>query len=436
MSFNPFRTQSSVSNEETEMGIRSYIADGVCSITQVGLQGGMFLTAFALFLGASKTQIGILAAIGFLSQVMQLPGLLMVGWLPSRRGITFLSAGLSRLAWLPILCMAFYGLLSVNVMLSLLIVSAFIGAIAGPAWNSLIRETIPEERLGAINGKRNRLGLSLAMVATLSAGFFLDTIQKNAPEWTGASYAGIFSLGFIFAMTGLWGIYRIPEKDQSQMEKPKLGALLKAPLKDKNFVMLISFLSLITFVLSMVSPFFTVYLLKRLDISMLMLTILGIASQLSNIFFFKVFGLLIDKLSNKSVLSVCIPIFLSMVVMWCFTTLPEKHKYTMHLLFVIQIISGCALAGITLGTQNLTLKLSPKGMAHGRGRLGGFCGGGFRSIHWRLFDGSHRWGRAVHAPCAENGTSTVYFADYEFSVVRLSFYSFGIRRACFSIFSR
>ena len=42
------------------------------------LQGGVFLSAFALAIGASNYEIGLIATVTFLSQLMQLPGLFVL----------------------------------------------------------------------------------------------------------------------------------------------------------------------------------------------------------------------------------------------------------------------------------------------------------------------------------------------------------------------
>src|SRR5919106_3430889 len=92
-------TPPQLTDHDLERGTRLITVDGICSMAMASLQGGPFLTAFALGLGASNYEIGLLAAIGFLSQAVQLPALFLVRAFPYRRAITVASALSSRLVW-------------------------------------------------------------------------------------------------------------------------------------------------------------------------------------------------------------------------------------------------------------------------------------------------------------------------------------------------
>ena len=60
-----FEPRSDLSPEEVQKGLRFVVGDGICSSAMGALQGGAFLVAFALALGATNFEIGILAAVGF-----------------------------------------------------------------------------------------------------------------------------------------------------------------------------------------------------------------------------------------------------------------------------------------------------------------------------------------------------------------------------------
>ena len=68
-----------------------------------------------------------------------------------------------------------------------------------------------------------------------------------------------------------------------------------------------------------------------------------------------------DKYSNKSVLQICAPIYLLCILAWTFTTMPDKHPFTIPLLVIIHIFSGISVSGVNLALSNIGLKLAPKG---------------------------------------------------------------------------
>ena len=74
---------------DTELGrsLRLMIWEGVASGALFSLGSGGFMAAFALALGANNLQVGILAALPFITQVAQLPAILAVERFRTRKAI-------------------------------------------------------------------------------------------------------------------------------------------------------------------------------------------------------------------------------------------------------------------------------------------------------------------------------------------------------------
>jgi hypothetical protein len=81
------KTQENLTERQVEIGLKHIIADGIASQVMGILTGGAFLTAFAIKLGASNMIIGLLAAIGPLSQLLQLPSVILIEKIRNRRAI-------------------------------------------------------------------------------------------------------------------------------------------------------------------------------------------------------------------------------------------------------------------------------------------------------------------------------------------------------------
>jgi MFS family permease len=118
-----------------------------------------------------------------------------------------------------------------------------------------------------------------------------------------------------------------------------------------------------TFAINLAAPFFTVYMIKRLDFPMSFIIGLSIVSQVTHLVFLRIWGSFTDKFSNKSVLRVSSPLFLFCIIGWTFTTLPEKHMLTIPLVVLIHVFMGMSTAGINLGAGNIGFKLAPQGKA-------------------------------------------------------------------------
>jgi hypothetical protein len=80
------------------MGLWQVVAGGGLE----GITSGGFLAAFALALGASNLQIGILTALPFMVQPIQIPAVLLVEKLKNRKLIGVASYFVTHSLWIPI----------------------------------------------------------------------------------------------------------------------------------------------------------------------------------------------------------------------------------------------------------------------------------------------------------------------------------------------
>jgi MFS family permease len=104
-------------------------------------------------------------------------------------------------------------------------------------------------------------------------------------------------------------------------------------------------------------------MLKTLEYPMAKVMVLTIASQLSNLASLGIWGSLIDRFSNKAVLSISAPLFLVCILAWTFTGLPWANAMTFEMLFGIHMLMGISTAGVALASNNIAMKLSPSGQA-------------------------------------------------------------------------
>lgn len=346
-------------------GLRQVIKDGMASQAMATLTGGAFLTAFALKLGANNAIIGLLASLPFIAQLTQIPALFLVEWYRRRRSICVWASAASRTAWLIVAFtpLLFPQALRIKVLLWAVFLHSVLAAVSSVSWNSWIRDLIPEDMLGRFFSRRMVFTTSVAIVLSLLAGYFVDFWGTKLPERDPFAYSILFFFGFAFGMIGVYFLSTIPDIPMpSPTERINVGALLR-PFKDRNFLRLLHFSSSWNFAVNLATPFFVVYMLQRLELSMTIIVALQILSQMVSLSFLSIWGRLTDAFSNKSVLAVSAPLYIGAIISWSFTTLPEKHALTFPLLVAIHIAMGASQAGVTLATSNIGLKLSPRGEA-------------------------------------------------------------------------
>ncbi|PIW30237.1 MAG: MFS transporter [Rhodospirillales bacterium CG15_BIG_FIL_POST_REV_8_21_14_020_66_15] len=355
-----------LSEAEVETGLNWLLRNGIWAQGMETLALGPILVAYALYFEASNLAIGLLAALPNLGQLALLPAVQIVEKVRRRRFLAVAFGAASR----PMLLLMATAVLmptkeaGLAVLLTGLTLRYTLGAFVGCSFNSWIRDLVPEHRMGAFFASRLMWMTGIGMTVSLLAGLFVDEWGRLMPHRDAEGYSILLVLAFLAGCASVYCMCRIPEPAMPPAERHlPLTERLAQPFKDVNFRNLVIFLGAWNFAINLAAPFFTVYLYKRLGLSVTMVTVLLIVSQAANIAVLKTWGRIADNFSNKGVLTVAAPLFVLSIFLWTFTTLPEKHALTMPLLIVIHVLTGISTAGVTLASGNIGLKLAPRGAA-------------------------------------------------------------------------
>ncbi len=353
-----------IDEAEVEVGLRALLYDGVCSQIMGTFTGGAFLVAFALLLGASNTVIGLLAAVGPLTQLLQIPAIYVIDRTALRKALVVVSSFLSRGFWLVVAVIPWLVPREQTVMVLLICLLLYfgLGTISGCAFNSWMRDFVPEKIMGRYFGKRMAVATAVGAALTVLAGFGVE-FGKRVMSDQFTPYSVLFVLGAIAGLTGVYFLARIPEPRMEVHTPQGLFKTLGEPFRDFDFRRLLLFLGSWNFAVNLAAPFFAVYMINRLEMSLALVLGLSVVSQACNVAFFKIWGSAADRFSNKSVLSISGSLFILSIALWPFLTMPERYFLTLPLLFVIHILAGISTAGVNLCAGNIALKAAPKGKA-------------------------------------------------------------------------
>jgi MFS family permease len=359
-----FRPSEQLTEEQVEKGLKLVVKDGLAAEAMATLTGGAFLTAMALSMGATNFQIGLLAALPTIANIFQLVAIWLVQKYNNRRAISVIGSFFARFPLLVIglLPLMFSGGSSIVALIVLLFVHYFFGSICGTSWNSWMRDLVPQQKLGTYFAHRSRLIQILNVTLSIAVALSLDFIKARFPDHEIMAYSVMFIAGGCLGMLGVWLLSRTPEP-KAELSKENIFKLFKKPLGDKNFRNLLVFNSFWAFALNLATPFFSVYLMKMLHMPLSYIIGLNMLSQFTSIFFIRIWGRLSDKYSNKTIIRICAPIYIAVIIAWTFTTMPSIHLFTIPLLILIHIFNGISTSGINLAMSNIVLKLAPRGEA-------------------------------------------------------------------------
>ena len=345
-----------------ERASRLVLYDALSHEAMGALTTGVFLVGFAVVLGASNFAIGVLAAVPFLAQLLQIPAVLLIERWRARRSVCVWASGIGRCF---LLASAVAPLLGpeagVMALIGAVAVHQGTAAISGCAWNSWMRDLVPPTEYGRFFGRRTAATTAVSIVMAFVGGLAVDAWKDHVPGNPALGYSCLFAAS---ALIGLFGVYLLritPERPMPRVrEYTHFFKLLAAPFLDGNFRRLILFLSSWNFAVNLATPFFTVYMLKTLGYDMTVIIALTIISQLSNLAALGIWGTLIDRFSNKVVLRISAPLC---ILGWTFTGVSWAQPIMLYLLGAIHVLMGLSMAGVALASGNIAMKLSPEGKA-------------------------------------------------------------------------
>ena len=344
-----------------DRALRALVWDGAWANIVTFLTSGVLLVGFALALGAGPMTIGLLGAIPFLAQLAQLPAIALIERVRRRRRIAVAANTGARVLVLAMATIPFVDNPAVGrgLLLAGIGVMAVLGAVAVCAWNSWMHDLLPKEKLGRFFAPRLFWAGAFALVAAPAGGFLVDH-WPLAPRLT--AYSALFVVAALAGFVSSFWLSRVPDVPLPAPfgRRRPLLAPLWAPLTNRTFRPLLLFSAVWNFACNVSAPFFAVYFIQQLGLSLGVVVILWAISQLAYMLTLRMWGRLSDRLSPRAILSVGVPVYLGAVLALPFAALPVPHPLTVPVLAVIHLVMGAATAGIGLASANIGLAMAPQ----------------------------------------------------------------------------
>lgn len=366
-----FLPKATLSREEVRRGLRLLTMEGTASMGFGSITTSGFLAAFALMLGADNLEIGVLAALPFATMPVQLGTVSLVEHTGYRKLISTSLWFAAQLLWIPVALIPLFapvpGDRAVVVLLALIAARSVFAAMQSAAWNSWLRDLVPQKMLGSFFARRLMFANVAAMVFGLGAAVFVDhwktstTGSTQALGYTYAILAGVLLLGL--ASPVLRSLIPEPLQEPPNRGQQSMWSALSEPVRDSAFRPLVQFLFTWKLVLNLATPFFAVYMLEGLGLSLTLVMALTVLSTAFNALFLRVWGPLADRFGNKPILSLSASLYLVVILGWVFAGVLGSFTATLAWLAVLQILAGVATAGVSFTTSTFGMKLAPGGKA-------------------------------------------------------------------------
>jgi MFS family permease len=351
----------SLSQQQVRRALRLSIWEGALATIPISITGAIggsvFLTGFALLLGANSFQLGLLGALPFIGQLFGFLSAYLEERLGARRMLVLISALGGRLIWVVLLALPFLSFLrgaEVAIFLLGIAISHALNGMAGNAWLSWMSDLVPPRERGRYFGVRNMVGSVVAMAVTFGAGLVVDHFRADGQEALG--YALIFSVAVITAIGAALVLAQQPEPPlrRDAQARLKVGELFSLPLRDSRFRTFTLVAAAWAMATGIAAPFFNAYGLEQLNLSFAMLSLQAIVTSAVALVFQPLIGRLQDSLGDRTVLlgSICGTLLLPWG--WVLST-PDN---IMPLWFT-SVFSGIFWPGISQGMVNVLMDRAP-----------------------------------------------------------------------------
>lgn len=340
-----------MNNDKVKKGLRISIVQGLFSNIHITLTGGMFLTGFALYLGATPFHIGLLAAIPALLTSFGFVSAFLVNRLTHRKPLTVITSGISRLLFfVPALLLLFNYKPALSYFLILIGVFNALLTIADNSWLSWMSDLVPKESRGRFFGIRNTgMGL-IGMIISFLGARFLDYYKAQGQNNFG--FGIIFLVASIAATIGTILLSQQPEIITPR-ERTHLKNIITAPFKDTNFRKFLKFVGFWYITGGIAGPFYIVFMLQNLKMSYSTVAIYSIIAGLVVLIFQPLWGKAIDRFKSKPVLFINFFSVGFLPLIWLFPT-----PIFLFPVWIDAFLTGIFWPGVNLSVFNIVFSLS------------------------------------------------------------------------------
>jgi MFS family permease len=350
--------------------LRASTLDGVFATVFSNIAGGVLLSNFLVELDATPVEVGMLASIPMLANLLQPLGAYFSERTTSRHNYCLWIYLPSRLLWL--ILVAGTALVSwgkadphqlVNWTLAIVLASHFWGALGSASWLSWLAVLVPRRLRGRYFGIRNSAASLTNLLSVPILGWMVSACGGSISGYgivlLVGIVAGIISLGFQFFMVDVnpQVQHAVPDNANETIETTWNSSAWLEIFKDTNFLKFLLYISVWMFAVNLSAPFFNLYLLDNLDLDIRWVTLYNSLAAGANLLMLVAWGRIADRVGNR-------PLLLLVGILVAITPLfwlgVSTNTWSLWLwLPALHLLTGGTWAAIDLCSNNLQIGVAP-----------------------------------------------------------------------------
>jgi len=349
--------------------------DGVAATVFSNITGGVLLTNFLLQLGATPFEIGLVAAIPLVANLLQPLGAYWSEQTTSRHYFCLWVYGPARILWFLLvlgIALCDWGRIEPHTLirwtLAIASLSYGVGALGSAPWFSWMATLVPRRLRGRYFGLRNS-------AANLTNLISIPLFGLVVAHWHGGSLQGygiVLVIGTLAGLLSLWFQNFIVDVNPQIQHTIRLEAPTSledcdptAPLPEAaagestnaNFLRFLLYFAIWIFALNLSAPFFNFYLLDTLHLDIGQVSFYNSLTAGANLVMLLYWGRLADRIGNRAILLSVGILVAAIPMLWLL--IKGNSLSVWVLLPLLHLVMGGSIAAIDLCSNNLQIGVVP-----------------------------------------------------------------------------
>ncbi len=383
--------ESRLSKPEIRQSLRASTLDGIFATVFSNVAGGVLLSNFLVELHANPTEVGMLASIPMLANLMQPIGAHFGDRTTSRHNYCLWIYAPARLVWLLLvvgIALFSCGTIDSHILiiwtLAIVFITHVMGAFGSASWLSWMAALVPRRLRGRYFSIRNSAANLTCLISIPLAGLMVSLFPDGSIE----GYGIILFLGVLIGLLSLafqWGMVDVNPRQQHELhhaeelaassslasgEEENSGneaensnefsvdqSPIQAILKDKNFLRFLIYFGVWMFSVNLSAPFFNLYMLDNLALDICWVTLYNSLAAGANLVMLIFWGKLADRVGNRFLLLTVGVLVAATPVLWIGTGTDALSIWLW--LPLLHIVAGGTWAAIDLCNNNIQLEVAP-----------------------------------------------------------------------------
>jgi MFS family permease len=320
--------------------LRACTFDGTAHAAMVGF-GETYFPAFALMLGASPVQVGLLVTVPILAGACFQTFSPRLAGLVGNKSWVVTSAILQSLTFIPIAWMAKGPDVGFGYLLGWVCLYWVLALGLNPPWNVWMGRMIPSLVRSRYFGRRN-VPIQIMLFVSLVGGGLLLHLFEISVWGSAAGFVVLFALALASRLVSAWFLTRQHEPPHGDIKVVRLSRVVRA-LPREPYGRVIRLIVVMHACVHISAAYFTPFMLQQLNLSYAEFTVLNAATLVTRVLSSSYWAEIARNFGNRRALQVAAVMLVPLAGLW---VVSSNFAYLMAL----QLFAGFAWSGFELMT--------------------------------------------------------------------------------------